>query len=156
MISSPAGSSASTWNSTHALPRRRNRLQSRLAGALGSRLRLWKVALQQLADETGLIIQVCHYPPGTSKWNKIEHRMFCHITQNWRAMPLVSLLVAIELIANTTTKTGLKIRCELDPNPYPKGIKISDEQMATLNIKRDSFHPEWNYSISPRRPNVEQ
>ncbi len=82
--------------------------------------------------------------------------MFCHITQNWRAMPLVSLLVAIELIANTTTKTGLKIRCELDPNPYPKGIKISDEQMATLNIKRNSFHPEWNYSISPRRPNVEQ
>src|SRR5271169_426587 len=125
-------------------------------GSNGSRLRLWKVALQQLADETGLIIQVCHYPPGTSKWNKIEHRMFCHITQNWRAMPLVSLLVAIELIANTTTKTGLKIRCELDPNPYPKGIKISDEQMATLNIKRDSFHPEWNYSISPRRSNVEQ
>ena len=98
----------------------------------------------------------CDYGRGTSKWNKIEHRMFCHITQNWRAMPLVSLLVAIELIANTTTKTGLKIRCELDPNPYPKGIKISDEQMATLNIKRDSFHPEWNYSISPRRPNVEQ
>ena len=125
-------------------------------GSNGSRLRLWKVALQQLADETGLIIQVCHYPPGTSKWNKIEHRMFCHITQNWRAMPLVSLLVAIELIANTTTKTGLKIRCELDPNPYPKGIKISDEQMATLNIKRNSFHPEWNYSISPRRSNAEQ
>ncbi len=125
-------------------------------GSNGSRLRLWKVALQQLADETGLIIQVCHYPPGTSKWNKIEHRMFCHITQNWRAMPLVSLLVAIELIANTTTKTGLKIRCELDPNAYPKGIKISDEQMAALNIKRDSFHPEWNYSISPRRSNVEQ
>ncbi len=106
-------------------------------GSNGSRLRLWKVALQQLADETGLIIQVCHYPPGTSKWNKIEHRMFCHITQNWRAMPLVSLLVAIELIANTTTKTGLKIRCELDPNAYPKGIKISDEQMAALNIKRE-------------------
>src|SRR5271154_2553873 len=117
-------------------------------GSNGSRLRLWKMALQKLADETGLIIQVCHYPPGTSKWNKIEHRMFCYVTQNWRAMPLVSLLVAIELIANTTTKTGLKIRCELDPNPYPKGIKISDEQMATLNIKRDAFHPEWNYSIS--------
>ena len=82
--------------------------------------------------------------------------MFCHITQNWRAMPLVSLLVAIELIANTTTKTGLKIRCELDPNAYPKGIKISDEQMATLNIKRDAFHPEWNYSISPRSPKMER
>ena len=104
-------------------------------GSNGSRLRLWKVALQQLADETGLIIQVCHYPPGTSKWNKIEHRMFCHITQNWRAMPLVSLLVAIELIANTTTKTGLTIRCELDPNTYPKGIKVSDEQMASPQHK---------------------
>ena len=82
--------------------------------------------------------------------------MFCHITQNWRATPLVSLLVAIELIANTTTKTGLKIRCELDPNSYPKGINVSDEDMETLNITRDSFHPEWNYSISPRRPNVKQ
>src|SRR6202050_1794703 len=125
-------------------------------GSNGSRLRLWKTALQQLADETGLIIQVCHYPPGTSKWNKIEHRMFCHITQNWRAMPLVSLLVAIELIANTTTKTGLTIRCELDQNLYPKGIKVSDEELATLNIKRDKFHPEWNYAIAPRNQNMEQ
>jgi hypothetical protein len=119
-------------------------------GSNGSRLRLWKLALQQLADETGLTIVVCHFPPGTSKWNKIEHRMFCHITQNWRAMPLASLLVVIELIANTTTKTGLKIRCELDRNSYPKGIKVSDAEMATLNIKRDAFHPEWNYSIAPR------
>jgi len=125
-------------------------------GSNGSRLRLWKMALQKLADETGLIVQVCHYPPGTSKWNKIEHRMFCHITQNWRAMPLVSLLVAIELIANTTTKTGLTIRCELDRNLYPKGIKVSDEELATLNIKRDKFHPEWNYAITPRNRNVEQ
>ena len=106
-------------------------------GSNGSRLRLWKLALQQLADETGLIIQVCHYPPGTSKWNKIEHRMFCHITQNWRATPLLSLLIVIELIANTTTKTGLKIRCELDSNTYPKGIKVSDAEMATLNMTRD-------------------
>jgi hypothetical protein len=125
-------------------------------GSNGSRLRLWKMALQKLADETGLIVQVCHYPPGTSKWNKIEHRMFCHITQNWRAMPLVSLLVAIELIANTTTKTGLTIRCELDRNLYPKGIKVSNEELATLNIKRDKFHPEWNYAITPRNRNVEQ
>jgi Rhodopirellula transposase DDE domain len=125
-------------------------------GSNGSRLRLWKMALQKLADETGLTIQVCHYPPGTSKWNKIEHRMFCHITQNWRATPLISLLVAIELIANTTTKTGLTIRCELDRNLYPKGIKVSDEELATLNIKRDKFHPEWNYAIAPRNQNMER
>jgi len=125
-------------------------------GSNGSRLRLWKVALQQLADETGLSLQVCHYPPGTSKWNKIEHRMFCHITQNWRGTPLTSRLTVIELIANTTTASGLKIRCELDPNTYPKGIKISNEEMATLNIKRDEFHPEWNYTIKPRTRNVER
>ncbi len=125
-------------------------------GSNGSRLRLWKAALQQLADETGLNIQVCHYAPGTSKWNKIEHRMFCHITQNWRATPLVNLLVVIALIANTTTKTGLKIHCELDLNTYPKGIKISDEEMATLNITRDKFHPEWNYAIAPRNQNMER
>ena len=119
-------------------------------GSNGSRLRLWKVALQQLADETGLTLHVCHYPPGTSKWNKIEHRMFCHITQNWRGTPLTSVIVAIELIANTTTKTGLKICCELDAHAYPKGIKVSDEEMATLNITRDPFHPEWNYAIAPR------
>src|SRR5271154_629121 len=121
-------------------------------GSNGSRLRLWKWSLQQLADETGLTIQVCHYPPGTSKWNKIEHRMFCFITQNWRAMPLVSLYVAIALIANTTTKKGLSIRCALDPDLYPKGIKVSDVEMASLNITRDAFHPEWNYTISPRNP----
>jgi hypothetical protein len=123
-------------------------------GSNGSRLRLWKVALQQLADETGLTFQVCHYPPGTSKWNRIEHRMFCHITQNWRGTPLTSRLTVIELIANTTTDTGLKIQCELDPNAYPKGIKISDQEMATLNITRDEFHPEWNYSIAPRPQNL--
>ena len=125
-------------------------------GSNGSRLRLWKTALQQLADETDLTIQVCHYPPGTSKWNKIEHRMFCFITQNWRAMPLVSLYVAIALIANTTTKKGLSIRCDLDPHLYPKGIKISDAEMATLNITRDKFHPEWNYCIAPRTSNMER
>jgi len=125
-------------------------------GSNGSRLRLWKWSLQQLADETGLIIEVCHYPPGTSKWNKIEHRMFCFITQNWRAMPLVSLYVAIALIANTTTKKGLSIRCELDPDLYPKGIKVSDAEMASLNITRDAFHPEWNYKISPQNPNMKR
>jgi Rhodopirellula transposase DDE domain len=139
--------------------RERYRAMSRLmitadgGGSNGSRLRLWKMALQQLADETGLTIQVCHYPPGTSKWNKIEHRMFCHITQNWRGTPLTNVLVAIELIANTTTKTGLTIRCELDGNAYPKGLKVSDKEMATLNITRDVFHPEWNYAIAPRNQN---
>ena len=124
-------------------------------GSNGPRLRLWKVELQRLADETGLTFQVCHYPPGTSKWNKIEHRMFCHITQNWRATPLTSRLAVVELIANTTTKTGLTIRCELDTNTYPKGIKVSEEQMAALNLKGDEFHPDWNYSISPRGQIVE-
>ena len=108
-------------------------------------MRLWKVELQKLADETGLTLQVCHYPPGTSKWNKIEHRMFCHITQNWRGKPLISRLAVVELIAATTTKTGLTVRCELDTNTYPKGIKVTDAEMATLNIKGDAFHPEWNY-----------
>jgi len=125
-------------------------------GSNGPRLRLWKVELQRLADETGLIFQVCHYPPGTSKWNKIEHRMFCHITQTWRATPLTSRLAVVELIANTTTKTGLTVRCELDTNTYPKGIKVSDEEMATLNLKGDDFHPDWNYTITPREQNVER
>ena len=125
-------------------------------GSNGSRLRLWKWSLQQLADETGLIIEVCHYPPGTSKWNKIEHRMFCFITQNWRAMPLISLYVAIALIANTTTKKGLSISCELDRNTYPKGIEVSDAEMASLNITRDAFHPEWNYKISPQNPDMKR
>jgi hypothetical protein len=125
-------------------------------GSNGPRLRLWKVELQRLADETGLIFQVCHYPPGTSKWNKIEHRMFCHITQTWRATPLTSRLAVVELIANTTTKTGLTVRCELDTNTYAKGIKVSDEEMATLNLKGDDFHPDWNYTISPREQTVKQ
>jgi len=119
-------------------------------GSNGSGVKLFKLALQKLADETGLSLQVCHFPPGTSKWNKIEHRLFCHITQTWRGTPLTSRLVVVELIASTTTKTGLTVRCELDTRTYPKGMKVSDEEMASLNIKRDKFHPEWNYTISPR------
>lgn len=119
-------------------------------GSNGSRVRLWKFELQKLADQTGLILQVCHYPPGTSKWNKIEHRMFCHITQNWRGKPLVSRLAVVDLIAATTTKTGLTVRCELDENSYPKAIRVADEEMAALNIATDPWHPEWNYTISPR------
>jgi hypothetical protein len=119
-------------------------------GSNGSRVRLFKIELQKLADETGLTIRVCHYPPGTSKWNKIEHRLFCHITQNWRGKPLTSWETVVELIASTTTKAGLTVRCELDKREYQKGIKVSDADMATLNIKGDMFHPEWNYTISPR------
>ena len=119
-------------------------------GSNGSRVRLFKVELQKLADETRLTLQICHFPPGTSKWNKIEHRMFCHITQTWRGKPLTSRLVVVELIAATTTKAGLKVQCELDTRVYPKGIKVSDAEMDTLNIKGDPFHPEWNYTITPR------
>jgi hypothetical protein len=118
-------------------------------GSNGSRVRLFKIELQKLADETGLTLQVCHYPPGTSKWNKIEHRLFCHITQNWRGRPLTSRSAVVDLIASTTTKSGLTVRCELDTRCYPKGIKVSDDEMAELNIKGNAFHPEWNYTISP-------
>jgi hypothetical protein len=118
-------------------------------GSNGSRSRLWKVALQDLAVRLGIPIQVCHFPPGTSKWNKIEHRMFCHITQNWRGRPLVSHEVIIQLIANTTTKTELKIHAELDPGLYPTGTLVSDEQLASLNLKRSEFHGKWNYSLLP-------
>ena len=119
-------------------------------GSNGSRCRLWKVELQGLADEIGLQIAVCHFPPGTSKWNKIEHRMFCHITENWRGRPLVSREVVVNLIGHTTTKTGLAIRSELDEGNYPTGREVSDEQMEGLSIRRDKFHGEWNYTILPR------
>jgi len=118
-------------------------------GSNGSRSRLWKVALQDLAVRLGIPVRVCHFPPGTSKWNKIEHRMFCHITQNWRGRPLVSHEVIIQLIANTTTRAGLKIRAELDPGHYPTGTLVSDEQLAALNLKRADFHGEWNYTLLP-------
>jgi hypothetical protein len=121
-------------------------------GSNGSRVRLFKIELQKLADETGLTLQVCHYPPGTSKWNKIEHRLFCHITQTWRGTPLTSRLAVVELIAATTTTTGLRVHCELDTRAYPKGIKVTDAEMATLNIEGNKFHPEWNYTIAPRAP----
>jgi len=120
-------------------------------GSNGSRCRLWKVALQDLAAQLGMPIQVCHFPPGTSKWNKIEHRMFCHITQNWRGRPLISHEVIINLIAGTTTRTGLKIRAELDRGSYPTGIVVPDAQLATVNLKRADFHGDWNYTILPKR-----
>ena len=119
-------------------------------GSNGSRVRLWKVELQKFADTTGLVLHIHHYPPGTSKWNKIEHRMFCHITQNWRARPLTDRLAVVELIAATTTKTGLKVASALDTATYEKGIKVSDAEMKALDIQGDAFHPEWNYTIRPR------
>ena len=121
-------------------------------GSNSSRSRLWKFELQKLADALGLCISVSHFPPGTSKWNKIEHRMFCHITENWRGRPLVSHEVVVNLIGATTTKAGLAIHSELDEGHYPTGRQVSDEQMDTLSIKRDAFHGEWNYSVSPRYP----
>jgi len=120
-------------------------------GSNGSRSRLWKIVLQQLTDEARLSISMCHFPPGTSKWNKIEHRMFSHITQNWRGRPLVSYEVMVNLIADTRTETGLVINAALDKNSYPTGIKVSDEELASVNIKKSDFHGEWNYQISPRK-----
>ncbi len=122
-------------------------------GSNGSRSRLWKVALHDLAMHLGVVVRVCHFPPGTSKWNKIEHRMFSHITQNWRGRPLVSHDVIINLIANTTTRAGLKIRAELDSGKYPTGIKVSDAELAAVNMQRASFHGDWNYTLLPARKN---
>jgi len=124
-------------------------------GSNGYRVRLWRVQLQILADELAMAVEVCHFPPGTSKWNKIEHRMFCHITQNWRGRPLLSREVVVNLIGNTTTATGLRIRAELDENSYEAGIKVSDQELAELALERDEFHGEWNYKLTPREvPNT--
>jgi hypothetical protein len=121
-------------------------------GSNGSRVRLWKLELQALADELGLDITVGHLPPGTSKWNKIEHRLFSFITQNWRGRPLVSYQTIVQLIAATTTTAGLTVRSEIDTNAYPKGVKVTDAQMTALNLDRHDFHGDWNYTIKPRRP----
>lgn len=121
-------------------------------GSNGYRVRLWKVELQKLADELAMVIHVCHFPPGTSKWNKIEHRMFCHITENWRGRPLVSREVVVNLIGNTTTTEGLHIQAQLDEKDYPAGLKVSDQQLAALAMERDDFHGEWNYRLKPRDP----
>jgi Rhodopirellula transposase DDE domain len=119
-------------------------------GSNGHRIRLWKVSLQVLADELGLTLNVCHFPPGTSKWNKIEHRLFSFITQNWRGKPLVSYQAIVSLIASTTTRTGLIVKAALDTNQYDTEIKVSDEELARLRLKRHEFHGDWNYTISPR------
>jgi hypothetical protein len=118
-------------------------------GSNGARVRLWKLALQRFADQTGLRVSVCHFPPGTSKWNKIEHRMFSHISMNWRGKPLISHEVIVNLIAATTTRTGLKIEAELDANVYPTGIQVTDAELEKIHIERADFHGEWNYTIVP-------
>jgi hypothetical protein len=121
-------------------------------GSNGSRVRLWKLELQKMADETGLEISVCHLPPGTSKWNKIEHRLFSFITQNWRGKPLISHEVIVNLISSTRTEKGLTVHSEIDNGSYPKGIKVSNKEFDQINITRDNFHGEWNYIIRPRSP----
>ena len=120
-------------------------------GSNGARVRLWKWELQKFANATGKAITVCHLPPGTSKWNKIEHRLFSYITMNWRGRPLLSLATIVNLIASTRTKEGLRVRCELDKGRYPKGVKISDEQLAKINLHRHRFHGDWNYTIRPAK-----
>ena len=139
------------------LGRRRHRQAKRLfitadsGGSNGSRNRLWKVALQKLSDQTGLEIEVCHFPPGTSKWNKIEHRLFCHVTRNWQGQPLETYEIVVKLIGSTTTKSGLAVHAELDPSTYEKGIKVRDEQLAQVNLTPSRFHGDWNYVIRPNR-----
>ena len=118
-------------------------------GSNGPKTRLWKAELQKFANRTGLSITVCHYPPGTSKWNKIEHRLFCHIAMNWRSKALTSLAAIVSLIGSTTTTTGLRVRSEIDKRSYPKGVAVGDEQMAQVNLKRHDFHGDWNYTIHP-------
>ena len=120
-------------------------------GSNSARNRLWKVELQKMANRTGLAITVCHFPPGTSKWNKIEHRMFSFITQNWRGKPLVDRATIVNLIGSTKTKEGLKIRCELDTKTYPKGIKVTDAQLEKVKLKKHKFHGDWNYTIYPNK-----
>jgi hypothetical protein len=122
-------------------------------GSNSSPCRLWKIALQELADATGLTLHVSHFPPGTSKWNKIEHRLFCHVTQNWRGRPLVSHDLIVKLTASTTTKTGLKVKAALDQTVYESGIKVTDQELEAVKIRGDDFHGEWNYSISPTQTN---
>jgi transposase len=119
-------------------------------GSNSARSRLWKLKLQELADELKLSIQVCHFPPGTSKWNKIEHRLFCHITQNWRGRPLVSRAMVVQLISHTTTKQGLTVKAKLDKHQYRTKIKVNDEQFDSIILKKNTFHGEWNYEVQPR------
>jgi hypothetical protein len=129
---------------------RRILLTADSGGSNSARARLWKLELQRLADETGFIIEVCHYPPGTSKWNKIEHRLFCHITRNWQGVPLETLEIVVSSIGHTRTESGLEVHAWLDASQYQKGIKVSDKELAECIIKRNTFQGDWNYEIHPR------
>ena len=120
-------------------------------GSNGYRTRSWKKELQEFADETGMVVHVSHFPPGTSKWNKIEHRVFCYISQNWRGKPLRTMETVVELIGNTRTKKGLRIRAKLDNGQYPTGIKVTDDEMESLSLKQNEFHGDWNYELHPRK-----
>ena len=119
-------------------------------GSNSPRTRLWLTELQNLADEMEMILEVCHYPPGTSKWNKIEHRLFCHITRNWKGVPLETLEIVVSLIGSTTTEEGLEVHAWLDTEAYEKGRKVSDQELSEVQIKRNKFHGEWNYEVTPR------
>jgi Rhodopirellula transposase DDE domain len=131
-------------------PRARRLLITADSGGSNSpRTRLWRVELQKLADKTGLEIEVCHYPPGTSKWNKIEHKLFCHITRNWKGVPLETLEIVVNLIANTRTETGLEVHAWIDTTKYQPKKEVTDEELSQVNIKRNRFHGEWNYTILP-------
>lgn len=123
-------------------------------GSNSPRTRLWRVQLQKLSNETGLIIELCHYPPGTSKWNKIEHKLFCHITRNWRGIPLETLEIVVNLISATKTTTGLEVHAWLDEKDYPKAKEVSEEQLANVKLVRNKFHGEWNYEIHPNTPQM--
>ena len=139
------------WMGSHSYPRaKRLLITADSGGSNGARVRLWKWELQKLANETGLEISVCHFPPGTSKWNTIEHRLFSFISRNWRGKPLISHEVIINLIAATTTATGLTVKSKLDSNIYPAGVKVSAQQMAELQLRRDKFHGDWNYRLLPK------
>jgi hypothetical protein len=120
-------------------------------GSNSSRSRLWKVELQKLSNETGLEIEVCHFPPGTSKWNKIEHRLFCHVTRNWQGQPLETYEMVVNLIGSTTTTSGLKVYADLDPSKYEKGRKVTNVELAQVNITPSRFHGEWNYVLRPKQ-----
>jgi hypothetical protein len=125
-------------------------------GSNGYRVRLWKQKLQEFANETGLIVNVSHFPPGTSKWNKIEHRLFSYISQNWRGKPLINHEVIVNLIANTTTSKGLFVKCSLDENKYPKGIKVTESELANILLEKGDFRGDWNYKIIPQIKSINE
>src|SRR3979409_1760744 len=148
--SNPSPVGGGTWASRLTPPPRPLLITADAGGSNSARSRLWNVELQRFADRTGLAISVSHFPPGTSKWNKIEHRLFCHITENWRGRPLVDHETVVQLIGNVRTRTGLTVKAKLDKRAYPIGIKVPDADMETLRLTPDDFHGDWNYTIHPR------